>query len=99
MRTISIQSSTTITTKITINMQIQNKRTDIASHESFDIEELLKFAIKDGKLILPVHSYDGRCYYVKYDHIEDGIKRKSFDRILKRPLTEEEKETLQKYER
>ncbi len=99
MRTISIQSSTTITTKITINMQIQNKRTDIVSRESFNVEELLRFAIKDGQLILPVSSYNGRCYYVKYDHIEDGIRNKKFDRIFKRPLTEEEKEVLRKYER
>lgn len=99
MRTTSIQNSTTTTTKTTINMQIQNKRTDIVTREALPIEELVRFIVKDGKIILPALSYEGRGYYIKKGSIELAIKRKVFERLLKRPLKEEEKESLLDYER
>lgn len=99
MTSTSIQSSTTITTKITINMQIQNKRLDLVSRESLPVEELTRFTIKDGKIILPALSYEGRGYYIKKGSIEMAIKRKVFERLLKRSLTVEEKESLLNYER
>lgn len=99
MRTTSIQNSTTTTTKTTINMQIQNKRTDIVTREALPIEELVRFIVKDGKITLPALSYEGRGYYIKKGSIELAIKRKVFERLLKRPLKEEEKESLLDYER
>ena len=70
-------------------MRRENARTDIASRSPFPREELLRFTVKDGCLSLVP---GGRGYYLKKDlaSLEAAIKRKAFERILHRPLLEEE---------
>ena len=70
-------------------MRRVNDRMDIASRKPFPQEELLRFRLLDGKLSL---SPGGRGYYLKKDlaSLEAAIKRKAFERILRRSLLEEE---------
>lgn len=78
-------------------MQIQNKRRDIFSHQSYPKDELIRFIVKDGKIIFPSFSYAGRGYYIKKDKVAEALKGKTFERILKRPLSDEEKKGILGY--
>ena len=90
--------NTTSTTKTTINMQIQNKRRDIVSRESFPKEELIRFTVKDDTLIFPSTSYDGRGYYIKRGSVQNALKKGVFQKVMKRNLRPEELKEIEKYE-
>ena len=74
-------------------MKRENDRTDIASRKQYPKSQLLRFIVKEGRLLLdPNGELPGRGYYLKKDiaSLELALKKKAFQRILHRPLDEEE---------
>ncbi|MCR5693201.1 MAG: DUF448 domain-containing protein [Bacilli bacterium] len=78
-------------------MKKQSERTDIVSRTIYPRETLLRFVIKDEKLILDKEkSLPGRGVYLKKGNGKDAIKKASFNRYLHRPLSKEEEELIEK---
>ena len=74
-------------------MQINLPRTDIASRKAYPKQQLLRLVVAAGKLTIDSQgNLPGRGYYLKKDaaSLETAIKKKAFERILRRPLSEEE---------
>lgn len=71
-------------------MQRKNPRTDIVSRKPYPKEELIRFSLVNGSLALL--SNPGRGFYLCKDGstLELGLKKKVFDRVLNRPIKEEE---------
>jgi predicted RNA-binding protein YlxR (DUF448 family) len=78
-------------------MKKQSERTDIVSRIAYPRETLLRFVLKDDKLILDKEkSLPGRGVYLKKGSGKDAIKKASFNRYLHRPLSKEEEELIEK---
>ena len=78
-------------------MKIENDRTDIASRKQYPKSQLLRLVVKEGRLLLdPNGELPGRGYYLKKDaaSLELALKKKAFQRILHRPLDDEELQRL-----
>lgn len=68
-------------------------RMDISTRNVYPMTELLRFVIKDGMLTLDAsHQAKGRGYYLypSKASYQTALKKKCFERILHRPLKEEE---------
>ena len=78
-------------------MKKQSERTDIVSRTIYPRETLLRFVLKDDKLILDKEkSLPGRGVYLKKGSGKDAIKKASFNHYLHRPLSKEEEELIEK---
>ena len=74
-------------------MKRENDRTDIATYQRYPKSELLRFVVREGRLLLdPNGELPGRGYYLKKspESLQLALKKKAFQRILHRPLDEEE---------
>lgn len=72
-----------------------NSRLDLVERKPLEVTELVRLEKKDGSLVAsPISS--SRGYYVKKGSGEAALKRKVFERILRRELTPIEKERLGK---
>lgn len=74
-------------------MKRVNPRTDIASRKPFPKEELLRMVVVSGALTVDKQgNLPGRGYYLRRDmaSLEVCLKRHLFERILHRPISEEE---------
>ena len=71
-------------------MQKVHTRRDIATKLSYPKEELVRFTINDGKIVLGRD--DGRGYYLlrSEEALRLAIAKKAFTRILHREISEEE---------
>ena len=71
-------------------MQKVHTRRDIATRVSYPKEELIRFTIFDGKIVLG--RLDGRGYYLldSEEALRLAIAKKAFNRILHRDISEEE---------
>ena len=78
-------------------MRIVNDRTDIFSRKRYPRETLLRFVVKDEKLILDMQgNLKGRGVYLKKGSGKDAIKKRAFNHFLHRPLSLEEEKLLEK---
>lgn len=74
-------------------MKRENDRTDIASYVRYPKSMLLRLVVRQGRLTLDLQgNLPGRGFYLKKDlnSLETALKKKAFQRILHRPLNEEE---------
>lgn len=74
------------------------RRTCVGCTESKDKNDLIRIAIYEGEITVdPTGRAKGRGIYICRDNPEcfdKAVKRKAFERALKRPVTDDEKERL-----
>lgn len=75
-------------------MLIRNKRRDILTRKEDEASNMIRFIILDGTLSVNPLPYSGRGYYIHKENVNKAIEKKVFERLLKRPLNDKEKEAL-----
>lgn len=75
-------------------MKQENTRMDIATRKVYPKDELIRFVVSSGKILLREHG--GRGYYLHKngDTFPIAIKRKVFVRLFHREPSEEELQTF-----
>ena len=78
-------------------MQIENPRMDFASRQRFPKSEMLRLLRVDGRLVIDRDfNQPGRGYYLHKDGESFLLakRKKAFERLLHRPLTDEEEKAI-----
>ena len=77
-------------------MKKTSYRRDIVSRVSYPKEELLRFVLRDGKIVYdPSASLPGRGFYLAKENVEKAMDGKAFSRAVHRNISPDEaKEAL-----